>query len=121
MRRTTLWVLILILVTGAAAMAANQYGIADKRQVTFYNTVRVGDTLLPAGDYVVSHQMKGDEHIMVFTKIGGKKVVEARTKCTLTPLSAPATATRVEYKLVSAQERVLTLMVFQGDRAEHRF
>ncbi|MBZ5566944.1 MAG: hypothetical protein LAN64_03745 [Acidobacteriia bacterium] len=120
MRKTALWVGIVILIIGAAAMAANQYGIADKRQVTFYNAVRVGDTLLPAGDYVVSHQMQGDEHIMVFTKTG-KKVVEARVKCTLTPLSAPAVKTQIEYKMTAANEQVLTRMVFQGDRAEHRF
>jgi hypothetical protein len=121
MRKTVLGVGIILLVISAAAMAANQYGIADKRQVTFYSTVRVGDTLLPAGDYEVVHQMQGDEHIMVFTKTGGGKKAEARVKCTLTPLSAPAVKTEVEYKVTSAKEQVLTRMVFRGDRAEHRF
>lgn len=120
MRKTALWVAILILIVGAAAMAANQYGIADQRQVKFYSAVRVGETLLPAGDYLVSHQMKGDEHIMVFTKTG-KKGIEAHVKCTLVPLSAPAAKTEFQYTVTAAKEQVLTRMVFEGDRAEHRF
>ncbi len=117
MRKTGLWILIAILMLGAAAMAANQYGIADKRDVTFYQTVKVGDTLLPAGEYTVAHEMQGDTHIMVFK---GKKA-EAKVKCTLTPLSAPAARTESEYKVNAANEQVLIRMVFRGDRAEHRF
>jgi hypothetical protein len=80
MRKTAFLIAIAVLILGTAAMAANQFGVADTRPVTFYDTVRVGDTLLPAGDYVVTHQMRGDEHIMVFTK-QGRKPVEARLKC----------------------------------------
>jgi hypothetical protein len=120
MRKTAVLVAIAVLILGTAAMAANQFGIAEKRAVTFYDTVRVGDTLLPPGDYVVTHQMRGDEHIMVFTK-QGRKPVEARVKCTLKPLSAPAAQTQVEYKLNAAREQVLARMVFKGDRAEHIF
>jgi len=120
MRKTVFLIAIAVLILGTAAMAANQLGIADKRDVTFYDSVRVGDTLLPAGDYVVTHQMKGDEHIMVFTR-QGRKPAEARVKCTLKPLSAPATQTQVGYKLNAAKELVLARMVFKGDRAEHIF
>jgi hypothetical protein len=120
MRKTVFLIAVAVLVLGAAAMAANQFGIADTRPVTFYDTVRVGDTLLPAGNYVVTHQMQGDEHIMVFTK-QGRKPVEARLKCTLRPLSAPAAQSQVEYKLNAAKEHVIARMVFKGDRAEHIF
>ena len=120
MRKTAFLVAIAVLILGTAAMAANKLGIADKREVTFYDTVRVGDTLLPAGDYVVTHQMQGDEHIMVFTK-QGRKPAEARLKCMLKPLSAPAPQSQVEYKLNAARELVIARMVFKGDRAEHIF
>lgn len=120
MRKTAFLIAIAVLILGTAAMAANQFGIADTRPVTFYDTVRVGDTLLPAGDYVVTHQMRGDEHIMVFTK-QGRKPVEARLKCTLKPLSAPAAQSQVEYRLNAAKELVIARMVFKGDRAEHIF
>lgn len=120
MRKTAFLIAIAVLILGTAAMAANQFGIADTRTVTFYDTVRVGDTLLPAGNYVVTHQMRGDEHIMVFTK-QGRKPVEARLRCTLKPLSAPAAQSQVEYRLNAAREQVLARMVFKGDRAEHIF
>lgn len=120
MRKTVLLIAITVLILGIAAMAANQFGIAEKRAVTFYDTVRVGDTLLPAGDYVVTHQMQGDEHIMVFTK-QGRKPAEARVKCTLKPLSAPVAQSQVEYRLNAAKELVIARMVFKGDRAEHIF
>ncbi len=116
--RKTILLLLIVLVAGAVAMAANQYGVADKRQVTFHDPVRIGDTLLPAGEYTVVHQMQGDEHIMVFT---GKKKLGARVKCTLAPLTAPAPRTEFGYSVNAAKEHVLTRMVFQGDRAEHRF
>jgi hypothetical protein len=120
MRKTVFLITIAVLILGTAAMAANQFGIAEKRAVTFYDTVRVGDTLLPAGDYVVTHLMRGDQHIMVFTK-QGRKPAEARLKCTLKPLSAPAEQSQVEYKRNAAKELVLARMVFKGDRAEHIF
>jgi hypothetical protein len=120
MRKTVFLIAIAVLILGTAAMAGNQFGIAEKRVVTFFDTVRVGDTLLPAGDYVVTHQMRGDEHIMVFTK-PGRKPVEARLKCMLKPLSAPAARSQVEYKLNAAKELVIARMVFKGDRAEHIF
>ena len=120
MRKTVFLIAIVVLILGTAAMAANQFGIAEKRDVTFYDSVRVGDTLLPAGDYVVTHQMRGDEHIMVFTK-QGRKPAEARLKCTLKPLSAPAAQSQIEYKVNAAKEHALARMVFKGDRAEHIF
>ena len=120
MRKTAFLIAIAVLILGTAAMAANQFGIADTRPVTFYDTVRVGDTLLPAGNYVVTHQMRGDEHIMVFTR-QGRKPVEARLKCALRPLSAPAAQSQVEYRLNAAKEHVIARMVFKGDRAEHIF
>lgn len=120
MRKTAFLMAITVLMLGAAAIAANQYGIADTRPVTFYDTVRVGDTLLPAGDYVVIHQMKGDEHVMLFKKTG-RKPVSASIKCTLKSLDAAAPQSQVEYKLNAAKEHVITRMVFKGDRAEHYF
>ena len=102
-------------------MAANQFGIADKRQVTFYDPVRVGDTLLPAGDYTVVHQMQGTEHIMVFTQMKKNKPAEAHIKCTLVPLNAPAPQSELGFKTNSANEKLLTRMVFKGDRAAHTF
>jgi hypothetical protein len=121
MRKTGLWIAIVVLIVSAAAMAANQFGVADKRQVTFYDPVRIGDTLVPAGEYNVLHQMQGTEHVMVFTKVGNKKAVEAKVKCTLVPLTAPAPQSEMGFRTNDAKEKLLTRMVFKGDRAAHQF
>jgi hypothetical protein len=120
MRKTALWIAIFMLVVGAAAMAANQYGIADKRNVTFADPVRVGDTLLPAGEYQITHQMQGSDHIMTFKQLARKNPVEVRVKCTLVPLKAAAQQTEFGFK-VNGNEKLLNRMVFRGERAEHLF
>ena len=120
MRKTAVYVAVLLFILTAVAIAANQYGVADKREVTFYNAVRVGDTLLPPGEYVVIHQMQGNDHFMIFTKTG-KKPAEARVKCTLKPLATQVAQSQTEYSVNAANERVLRRIVFKGDKAEHLF
>jgi hypothetical protein len=121
MRKTGLWIAIVLLILTTAAVAANQFGVADKRQVTFYDPVRIGETLLPAGDYTVLHQMQGTDHVMVFTQFGKKKPAEAKIKCTLVPLDKPADNSELGFKTNAANEKLLTRMVFRGDRAAHQF
>lgn len=121
MQKTGLRVAIVLLILTAVALAANQLGIADKRQVTFYDPVRVGETMLPAGEYTVIHQMQGTDHVMVFTQMGKKKAAEAKVKCTMVPLDKPAVNTEFGFKTNAANERLLTRMVFKGDRAVHQF
>jgi hypothetical protein len=120
MRKTAVLVVAVVLIISAAAMAANQFGISEKREITFYDPVIIGETLVPAGDYSVVHQMQGNDHMMVFTKVGDKSVA-ARVKCSLTPLKAAAGRTEVEYKTNAAKKRVLSRIMFKGDRAEHIF
>ncbi len=119
MRKIALVLTVVVLFIGVAA-AANDLGIADKRDIKFYDPIVIGDKLVPAGDYTVLHQMQGNDHIMVFTKVG-KKPLEARVKCSLTPRTTAADRTEVEYKLNDKKEHVLARIVFRGDRAEHIF
>jgi hypothetical protein len=121
MQKTALRVAIALLILTAVAVAANKFGVADKRQVTFYDPVRIGETLLPPGDYDVLHQMQGAEHLMVFTQVGKKKPAEAKVKCTLVPLEKPAASSEIGFKVNAANEKLLTRMVFKGDRAAHQF
>jgi hypothetical protein len=112
---------LFILLISTAAVAADEFAVGAKRQVTFTEPVRVGDTLLPAGEYTVVHQMQGNEHMMVFTQRGAKKPAEARVRCTLVPLGAPAPQSGLGYAVNGAREMVLVQMVFKGDRAAHEF
>ena len=98
----------------------NQFGVQDTRKITFSSPIRIGDVVLPEGDYTVVHSMQGDDHMMVFTKTTGKKA-EYKVKCTLVPLSSKAEQTQKIYVLNASNEQVLHELIFRGDTAKHVF
>jgi len=104
-----------------ASASENKFGVADSRNITFTEPMRVGDTLLPTGDYQVLHTMEGDRHIMVFKQLNSKRPAEARVQCQLAPLQKRAERTETLYVLNAANERVLHGLIFQGDSAQHVF
>ena len=99
----------------------NEFGVADHQRITFDNPVRVGDVLLPSGDYRVTHTMEGNDHVMVFRQLNTKKPAEAKVKCHLVPLKEKAERTRKIFEYNAAKEEVLRTLVFQGDMAQHEF
>jgi hypothetical protein len=109
------------LVFASLAIAGpNSMGIRDVSKVTFVAPIRVGTSVLPAGDYVVRHTMEGQEHIMVFRAAQGK-TPEVKVKCTLVPLGQKAQHDQTIYSLNAANERQLQELVFRGDTAKHVF
>lgn len=108
-------------VTVLAAAGTNSMGVADLQKITFTGTVRIGDTVLPAGDYEVRHVMEGQEHIMVFHAVGKTKAPDARVKCSLQPLPQKADQTQKVYTVNAANEQVLQAIIFRGDTAKHVF
>ena len=112
---------IAVLLTFAALLSAgtNKFGVADVRTLKLTAPTRVGDVLLPQGEYQVLHTMEGDNHVMVFKQLSGK--AEARVKCKLVPLKEKANRNAVTYVFNDAKERVLQTLVFSGDKAEHVF
>jgi len=104
-----------------AAATQNKFGVADSRNLTLTAPTLVGDVLLPAGDYKISHTMEGENHIMVFKQLNSKKPAEARVKCLLVPLAQKATRDEVGYGFNAANQRTLHSMVFKGDTAQHVF
>ena len=115
------FILLAVLVLGAATLLTatdnSMTGVALKQQITFTGPTVVGGTLVPAGDYKVSHQMQGSEHIMIFKQIGGK--AEAKAKCNLVPLNEKARTTEQRYTENAKSERVLVEMTFRGDTSKH--
>ena len=92
-------------------------GVATKQTINLTMPTVVGGTLLPQGEYKINHEMQGTEHIMIFTKVGGK--AEAKTKCNLIPLNGKAKTTEFRYTENAQNERVLVEMQFQGDTSKH--
>jgi hypothetical protein len=104
-----------------AIATVNDLGVANSGRVTFTEPVRVGDTLLPSGDYQVLHTMDGNYHIMVFKQLNTGRTAEARVQCQLVPLPKKATRTETGYVLNASNERVLQSLTFKGDSAQHVF
>lgn len=103
------------------AMASAMPGIADVQKISFDSPIRIGRTLMPAGDYEIRHVMEGENHIMVFRDLNRKKSPEVRVKCTLVPLGQKAPQTEKIYSVNAAKEQVLEELVFSGDTAKHVF
>jgi hypothetical protein len=124
MRALKILTVAMIFVLGMTVLlqaGQNKFGVSNTRKVVFENPVRVGDVLLPKGEYRVLHTMDGDNHIMVFTQQSAKTPAEVRVKCTLVPLTAKASTTERHYVLNASNERVLRELVFRGDTAKHVF
>lgn len=113
-------VVVVVLVTFATA-GQNKFGVSDLQKITFLDPIRIGDVVLPQGNYEVRHQMEGENHIMLFKQTGVNKPFEARVKCSLVPLQVKADQTQKIYVLNAANERVLRELIFRGDLAKHVF
>ena len=110
---------VLALASMAMAGENSKMEIRDVRRVTFVAPIRVGTSVLPAGDYVVRHTMEGPVHIMVFQSAHGKDTV--KVKCNLVALSNKASQDQTIYQLDASNVRVLQELVFAGDTAKHVF
>ena len=124
MRSQKCLLVIAICVLGLSVLAGagqNQFGVAGSHDISFSTPIRVGDVLLPKGEYRVLRTMEGQEHVMVFKRLNTKKPVEARVKCQLQPLATKAPRTEQTYAFNAANERVLHTLVFRGDSAQHVF
>jgi len=118
------WIVVtLVCVLGVSVLASagkNTMGVADQQKITFTGTVRIGDVLLPKGDYEIRHVMEGDNHIMVFHLLNSK-AQDVRVKCALQPLGQKADQTQKIYTVNSANEQVMQAIIFRGDTAKHVF
>jgi hypothetical protein len=113
--------LTFFLLSGTVLAEGNKYGVAGKRLVNFSDPVRVGEVLLPAGDYEVRHTVEGDNHVMVFKQLAAKRPAGTSVKCSLVPLDAPVSRDEVGFTVNAGGEYVLHRLAFKGDRAAHLF
>ena len=121
LKSIALFFVVILCLASVLQAGTNKYGVADIRKVTLSAATRVGDVLLPQGDYEVRHVMEAENHIMLFKQLGSNKPAEARVKCNLVALKEKADQTQVIYESNGANERVLRTLRFRGDLAEHVF
>jgi hypothetical protein len=121
LKSTALFFALILCLSSMLQAGTNKYGVADVRKVTLTAPTRVGDVLLPQGDYEVRHMMEAENHIMLFQQLGASKPAQARVKCNLVALKEKADQTQVIYESNGANERVLRTLRFRGDLAEHVF
>jgi hypothetical protein len=114
-------VVIGVLMVAVLASAGDNLGIANTQRISFSGNVRIGDVVLPQGDYDVKHVMEGENHIMVFSRVSPGKPGSFRVKCSLVPLPEKAKTTEKKYTLNAANEQVMQEIVFRGDSAKHVF
>ena len=116
-RIAVLVAIITLLCTTALLATDTTMGIAKKQTLTLTQPTVVGGTLLPAGNYNVTHEMQGQTHIMTFKQIGGN--AEVKTKCNLVPLTKKATRDEQSFNVDAQNQRVLLEMTFRGDSSTH--
>lgn len=109
---------VLLVMCAVAIASEKNLGIHNVASVSFETAVRVGTTLIPAGEYTMRHTMEGQDHVMTFTRNGKKDVY--KVKCNLVTLEkkAPQDQQIVE---ISGNEKVLRELIFRGDTAKHVF
>lgn len=113
-------VLFVCLLAFGFVAKAEDSGAKEVNRVTFVAPIRVGGSLLPAGEYVVRHTMEGSDHVMVFQSVNHKHA-DVKATCQLVQLGNKAEQTRTVYALNGANERVLQELVFGGDTVKHVF
>lgn len=117
-KKIVITIAAMLLLACTAAMAnTNTMGIAEKQTIEFTAPTLVGGTLLPAGEYNVTHQMNGQTHVMIFKQAHGK--AEAKTTCNLVPLKAKAERTMQRYTVNASNDHILQEITFGGDKATH--
>jgi hypothetical protein len=115
--------LCLLMLASSIAMAGAMPKIVEHQNITFNKPMVLANTELPAGTYSVEHQMKGDDHYMIFhqQEVRKDKAVVVKVKCNLVPLAAKASRTEQRYSMNAKNQNILMELTFKGDEAKHVF
>lgn len=117
-RKAILMVAIVALVA-LTAYAADPMVTWKSKRIAFTQDVKVGQQVLPAGEYKIRHEMDGTQHIMVFTQeVKGEP--QFRIACKLESLNEKARVTQ-QFFLTENGGRVLQSVIFKGDTVRHVF
>jgi hypothetical protein len=110
-------VLAIVSLVGLAAWADDAMVSWKSQELKLSEGVRVGSVALPAGEYRVTHEMQGTQHILVMA-LAGRNKQTFRVPCTMQPLVQAAPQTEQHYRY-EGKEKILVGLVFKGDKVFH--
>lgn len=101
--------------------------IGKQGAISFDSDVRIGGALLKKGEYIIQHQVEGDDHVFVFKRgirrytevTPGKEV--ARVKCKVEPLGEKAPHSGLRYGTNAAGEKTVEEIHIKGEAVKHVF
>ena len=112
-------VLAVVSLVALAAWADDAMVSWKSKDIKLEASARVGSVVLPAGEYRVTHEMQGTQHTLVMARTGkGKQTF--RVLCSMEPLPKAATQSEQHYRY-EGKEKILTGLVFKGDKVFHAF
>ena len=112
-------VLAIVSLVALAAWADDTMVSWKSKSLKLEASVRAGSVVLPAGEYKVTHEMQGTQHILVLA-LYGKGRQTFRLPCSMEPLPKAATQNEQHYRY-DGKEKILTGLVFTGDKVFHTF
>ena len=112
-------VLAVVSVVVLAAWADDAMVAWKSKDLDLKTAARVGSTLLPAGEYRVTHEMQGTQHMLVM-ELKGKAKQTFKLPCSMQPLTKAAAQTEQHYRY-EGKEKILVGLVFEGDKVFHAF
>ena len=112
-------VLAVVSVVALAAWASDTMVSWKTQDVELTAPVRAGSVMLPAGEYRVTHEMQGAQHILVMERMGKDKQT-FRVACSMQPLANVATQDEQHYRY-EGKEKILVGLLFKGDKVFHAF
>ncbi len=109
--------LILVVASGMLYAGVDRPVPHKEKTVVIYSDTKVGDTVLPKGEYDVKHVLEGTENVLVFTS--ARK--EYRFKCQLRPTADKVDAVALQFHTNADGSRSLVSVTFPGDASAHVF
>jgi len=118
MRKVAIMLLGIFLL--AVVVSAEQPMVTWKaKSLNLAQDTKIGAVVLPAGDYKVQHEMEATQHVLVFTQKNKAKQT-FRVNCGMQPLDQKASQDEQHFRTENGQ-KVLTALIFAGDRYTHTF
>ncbi len=115
--RLALIAFILVVITSMLYAGVDRPVPHKEKTVTLYSDVKVGDKVLPKGEYDVKHVSEGADNVLVFTS--GRK--EYRFKCQLKPITDKVEGVALQFRTNTDGTKSLVSVTFPGDASAHVF